>query len=716
MKPTHHASRNRAQTFAARASSGTAVVGYIPIPNAIDRQMTEEEAALVAQAKERALLKIDVKREMRAMTHTASPNDSVTASTVGTSLGIAGIMVGTRGAAAPILWQYYTANNYEQLRLEYPELKREDARLIAAVAGGLETIPDIIGVKVLSTMPSVRSLIQGGMKRELIKRALVRAGLVAGYENVQEGVQDLTLPAAHSLFAALQQDMPQVRWMGEGGEWERYWKERPKVAIGLLPLLLLGHGRATVSDVRVARQMMSRDELLGAMGFPADVRIKIVELVKQQKLKEATKVLQQAMARRSPEEAAPFQRQLEQQQMMGPDSRKEPQPADINEPVSASEETQSGETAEPKSASSETQADAPASWDDEKIQVQNQTIDGIFEEIYGTDTSATSRARDPRTRDPRDHGRSHARDAQKAIRADHGEDHGPGGAVSDIPGGGGSRLRGEAAEVEERRLIQWARSSGLLIAQLPARYQAGARGNMGRDEHDVFPGLERVVKITKPGSFGRWPVAEGASWKLSAKEATAGRYLERIINNNHRLEDDIVLHGVLLDAQGRAQIVTSQPYYDGELPKDRGAMRRHLAPKDREQEQRIFVQQAMRKNGFIFVDDRTYYRESDNTAIFDAHLNNVMWVYLNGKEVLVPFDVTVMHPEGDLRANLEAAAKNSPPIGDPFALPRGTGQDTAPREGTGTNARHLGTGKRPRTPSTGDRTGTGTARPNPWRW
>jgi hypothetical protein len=217
-----------------------------------------------------------------------------------------------------------------------------------------------------------------------------------------------------------------------------------------------------------------------------------------------------------------------------------------------------------------------------------------------------------------------------------------------------------------------------------------------------------MVKITKSGSFGKWPVADGAHWKLTSEDATAGRYVERIIDSNETLQDDIVLHGVYVDAQGRAQIVTSQPYYDGDLPRDRGAMRRDLPSMAREQEQRIFVQQEMKKQGFIAVDDRTYYRESDNTAIFDAHLNNVMWVRANGRDILVPFDVTVMHPDGALRTNLESAAKSAPPIANPLDLLPGTGRTSSSRSGTGTNAT---------TPGTGAETETGTAgrRRDPWR-
>lgn len=285
------------------------------IPGAETRELTAEEAKLIEDAKERAVRKVGIAREVRAMSHAASPNDSVTASTVGSSMAIMGITLATRGRSAPILAQLYTSNNYDQLRLEHRDLKPADAHAIAATAGALETLPDLFGMKVMQAMPSVKALVEGGLKRELLKRA--GAGIVGtmAYENVQEGVQDLTLPAVHTLFAAVQKDIPGFKWQGEGGEWERFFKGREDVAIGLLPLLLFGQGVASARDVAGARQILTDNASLGQAGYAEADRVKVITLAGEGKMEEAQAALVEAQERRSPEVAAEFQDQAAAQRV-----------------------------------------------------------------------------------------------------------------------------------------------------------------------------------------------------------------------------------------------------------------------------------------------------------------------------------------------------------------------------------------------------------------
>ncbi|MEZ0275740.1 MAG: hypothetical protein ACAH88_12610, partial [Roseimicrobium sp.] len=299
-------SRNKAQTFAAVTSSGTAVVGPIPIIGGVERTLSRDEVELVKQHKERERQKVSVARQVRQMAHMASPNDSVTASTFGVSLGIMGVMGLTRGAAAPIVVQHYTANNYEQLRLEYTDMQVGDARRIALTAGVLEMVPDMLGLKVLNTMPSVRQLVQGGLKLEMIGMALLKTGGGFAYQNVQEAVQDVTLPVTHALFAAIKKDLPGVDVEREK---EHFLKTRADVAVGLLPLTFLGLGVASVRDIHMAQTILSDNISLGAAGYLEADRIKVIGLATEGRLEEAQAALQESRGRRSLEVAAEFEGQ-----------------------------------------------------------------------------------------------------------------------------------------------------------------------------------------------------------------------------------------------------------------------------------------------------------------------------------------------------------------------------------------------------------------------
>ncbi|MDI1313515.1 hypothetical protein [Prosthecobacter sp.] len=220
----------------------------------------------------------------------------------------------------------------------------------------------------------------------------------------------------------------------------------------------------------------------------------------------------------------------------------------------------------------------------------------------------------------------------------------------------------ELQRAEKARLIAWARDAHLLLHRLPEEWTPFSTTDVGNMEHHVFIAGNRMVKITQENQYGLWPVPHLAEFDLRNSASTPARYLQRLQTTNEVLGDDIILHGILTDRQGMLQIITSQPLYQGQLANAEWASLPEESPV--EQRNAIFhagvapVRAAMAAQGFQPAghDNRTYYRPADNTAIFDAHLSNLMWVDTDpAVRLLIPFDVTVMNPTGRLREYFQSS-------------------------------------------------------------
>jgi hypothetical protein len=217
------------------------------------------------------------------------------------------------------------------------------------------------------------------------------------------------------------------------------------------------------------------------------------------------------------------------------------------------------------------------------------------------------------------------------------------------------RDRGDTANEEYEALFDWAWNQGLSIDPFPARFALGPRNDKGHAEHHVLfnKGDARVVKITRvrsahsqetsgPGDqrFGVWPQAVGDSWKMTRTGATAGRYMERLVNTNREFGSDFVVHGACQDQDSNLQIVTSQPLHKGTLVEDTVDQQQGATREEKRENARKPVRDDLKKLGFLPVgtDNKTYYRAADNTAIFDANTSNLMWVTKGKKRVLVPLE------------------------------------------------------------------------------
>jgi hypothetical protein len=154
---------------------------------------------------------------------------------------------------------------------------------------------------------------------------------------------------------------------------------------------------------------------------------------------------------------------------------------------------------------------------------------------------------------------------------------------------------------------------------------------MAGQEHVVWRSTDRrrVFKATKPNEFG---VAVGYSTSVPASD-----YFSRLSLANRVFGDDIIFEGVATTANGKLQVVTSQPLIVG----------RATVPQE--------IVNLMESMGFKALDiigQPAWYREEDNVMAFDTHTKN----FLTTPDGPVPIDVNLCEPDEELKAMLLNAA------------------------------------------------------------
>lgn len=107
------------------------------------------------------------------------------------------------------------------------------------------------------------------------------------------------------------------------------------------------------------------------------------------------------------------------------------------------------------------------------------------------------------------------------------------------------------------------------------------------EEHDVWrdPETHRAVKKTKPLVMKIGQIA----------------YLERLAKLNEVFADDIKVEGVIKDADGSQQIITSQPWVNGRPSTS------------------AEIDDMMRRKGFLKAMDGLWYREQDDLWVGDVY-------------------------------------------------------------------------------------------------
>ena len=289
--------------------AGPGGFGGMPVDDdRVSVTLDAEAQKLIRDAKERELKRLRVQNEIRQIGEIADPIPNVFASTIGTSGAALGLMAGTRGLAAPALWNAYTNIEYNDLSLEYPQMTSADKKLVAGVSAAVQTALDYVGVKALDRLPGIKSLVSQPFTRQLAARALARGGVSFASENVVEAAQDIATPA---IIEALRVDAPGFDAAAEARD---FWKGRADVAIGLLPLTLLGIGAASVNEYRGAKELLTWNDQLGAAGVVETDRVAIIEAAQAGNTSQAQTILRESWGRRSPEVAAEYQDAMSQRQ------------------------------------------------------------------------------------------------------------------------------------------------------------------------------------------------------------------------------------------------------------------------------------------------------------------------------------------------------------------------------------------------------------------
>jgi hypothetical protein len=136
-----------------------------------------------------------------------------------------------------------------------------------------------------------------------VKKTAIQAAATYVFENVQEGLQDVTLPTVQSLAALLNADVPGVDWDKESQE---FWGSRLDVAIGVLPLTLLGIGFNTMANRDSVLKLLKDNRALAQVGLPEQSRIAILEKAQAGDVDGANQLLRESWSQRDPALAAEY--------------------------------------------------------------------------------------------------------------------------------------------------------------------------------------------------------------------------------------------------------------------------------------------------------------------------------------------------------------------------------------------------------------------------
>jgi len=124
--------------------------------------------------------------------------------------------------------------------------------------------------------------------------------------------------------------------------------------------------------------------------------------------------------------------------------------------------------------------------------------------------------------------------------------------------------------------------------------------------------------------------------------ATAREYLSRLVLQNIFSQDDICFEA-LINSRSHLRVLTSQPHIAGE----------HAAAGE--------IKQWFLSLGFVRLETGgriAWYRERENLLVADAHEGNV--IKTAGGD-LVPIDLNLIQPTGEMRAGVIANLKPETP-------------------------------------------------------
>ena len=269
------------------------------------RVLSDEEKDFVIEAKDRVKSLFKTERELKKIALSTDPmDDSIMGTMASGSASSLSLMLPLAMGPQGLLMAGggYANMEREELLTEFPDMDPGDASRIAVLSGAVQAAGDKAALFGLDKFaPNVRKMIVGGVTKEFIKKAAIQGTAVFVFENTVEAAQDLSTPVIQTMVADLKATVPQVDWQKERDE---FLGTRADVAIGMVPLMLLGAGVNTAANKQQINQMLSDNDLLMRAGIIQEDRVKILELSTAGKTDEAQAWLKDSMGRRSPELAA----------------------------------------------------------------------------------------------------------------------------------------------------------------------------------------------------------------------------------------------------------------------------------------------------------------------------------------------------------------------------------------------------------------------------
>ncbi len=311
------------------------------------RPLSGEEKAIMLQALQREKKRNGLALTMRSILNEAEPlNDSILgkmAAGLGSSLPLvlAATPQGMLAAGAG-----YANADFHEIMAEHPDMDEDAAARVVLLSGAVKAGLDKLSLFGLGKLaPNVAKVLKGQATSQMVKKIALQAGASYGFENIQEGLQDLTRPAVQSLAASLGQDIPGVNW---DREMKQFWASRLDVALGVLPLTLLGIGHNTLQSRQSVLEILNDDKVLKMAGVIENDRVGILKAAQSGDAAKSQALLQEAWNRRDPAVAAAAIKGADGAQGVPTQSLNEhgaagaaqPGPAPSNQPATAPQQAQ----------------------------------------------------------------------------------------------------------------------------------------------------------------------------------------------------------------------------------------------------------------------------------------------------------------------------------------------------------------------------------------
>ena len=289
--------------ISSRESAGAMFGEPLVIPTVeggVQRELTQEETTLIEKAIRKSQKEISIGREIRNIGTSLDPiRDnwlSISASTLGSTAAILPMSIAPGGVVLGS--KIYADMEYNSLRSKYPTMSVSDAENISMISGAIQGGLDKLNINFIKRgLPNLSKIISGesSVGTAILKRFVKNAAGVYVFENLVEGAQDISTAAVQGVFNALKKDVPEVNWDDELKEWI---DTRVDVAIGMIPLVLLGAGGVSYADKVNVDKVLKDDYNMRNLGISEERRGEILSLVGENKTDEARKILQIAYKER----------------------------------------------------------------------------------------------------------------------------------------------------------------------------------------------------------------------------------------------------------------------------------------------------------------------------------------------------------------------------------------------------------------------------------